>query len=69
LPYDDTSSARIRITATDEAGNTQVETSDYFTIDSTAPVVASGYVTPNPGSGTVLVTIVFTEDVGIYRTL
>jgi len=29
--------------------------------DTTKPIVASGYVTPNPGSGTVNVTIVFTE--------
>jgi hypothetical protein len=62
-PSIDSQSVIVRIVAADDAGNYSFDTSDaYFTIDSTKPVVSTGYATPNPSSGTVNITIVFTEN-------
>lgn len=40
VPFDDTSAARIRIVATDNAGNVTTTTSAAFIVDSTAPTVS-----------------------------
>lgn len=52
----------VMITATDSVGNYASDTSDTsFIIDSTPPTVSSIVATPNPWSGTVNVTVYFTE--------
>ncbi|MFA5748234.1 MAG: hypothetical protein WC872_03950, partial [Candidatus Absconditabacterales bacterium] len=58
----------VKITAVDNASNTSSDTSDAtFIIDNIAPTVSSISTSPNPGSGTVNVTVYFTEALaGIY---
>ena len=52
----------IKITAVDNATNSSYDTSDTtFIIDNVAPTVSSIVATPNPWSGTVNVTVYFTE--------
>lgn len=66
VPNANTAVAFAVVIVTDAAGNGDANnaydtSASTFTIDSTKPVVSTGYVTPNPGSGTVNVVVVFTE--------
>lgn len=68
VPVDNRPSARLRLTATDEAGNQRVISSDAFVIDSIAPIVA--ITTPaqdTPGTGGV--TVGGTCEAGLMVTL